>query len=408
MCFDLKGAQMNLHANTASNRNSRRRLARMLVVAGLLAALVAGSLGHRGVASGATDRSRVDRAKPSFSHPTSITHPLFPKSKLSQVIQLGAEGGDKLRFEVTQLRKTKVVKWNGRKIKTRVTHFVAYMNGRILEVAVDFFAQADDGSVWYFGENVDNYKHGVVADHEGTWLAGKDGPPGMIMPANPRVGNVYRPENIPGLVFEEVTVKATGKTVPGPRGRISGAIFVQEHLLDGTFEDKIYAPGYGEFQAHVASSNELYNVALAVPVDSLSGRPLPGELSRLSAGAASIFDAARSENWDRSRATIVKMTAVWNAYRKGAVPKLLAAQMSDALRALDAAVAARKPAAASQAAIDTGRATLDLQLRYRTVAEIDRARLGLWKQQLILDRASGRSAAVAGDLATIRAIAARS
>jgi hypothetical protein len=398
---------MNLHANLTSSRGPTRRVARGLIVVGLLGALVFGGFASRGVSSATSDGGRVDRAKPSFSRPTSITHPLFPKSKLSQVIQLGAEGRDKLRFEVTQLPKTKVVRWNGRKIETRVTHFVAYMNGRILEVAVDFFAQADDGSVWYFGENVDNYKHGVIADHEGTWLAGKDGPPGMIMPANPHVGDVYRPENIPGLVFEEVTVKATGKSVPGPRGPVSGAVFVREHLMDGTFEDKIYAPGYGEFQAHVASADELYNVALALPVDALSG-PVPGELTRLSDGAASILETARSENSSRSQATVVKMTAAWATYTKRAVPRLLAAQMSDALRTLDAAVAARKPAAASQAAIDAGQATLDLQLRYRTVAEIDRARLGLWKQQLILDRAAGRSAAVAGDLATIRAIAARS
>ena len=58
--------------------------------------------------------------------------------------------------------------------------------------------------MWYFGEQVDNYVDGALDNHDGTWLAGRDGPPGMIMPARPRVGDVYRPENIPGLVFEEV------------------------------------------------------------------------------------------------------------------------------------------------------------------------------------------------------------
>ena len=137
------------------------------------------------------------------------------------------------------------------------------MNGRILEVATDFYAQADDGSVWDFGENVDNYEDGVIVDHEGTWLAGKDGPPGMIMPADPQVGDVYRPENIRGLVFEEVTVKRTGVTVNGPRGPVPGAVFVQERLMEGTIEDKIFAPGYGEFKAQVASLDELYKLALA-------------------------------------------------------------------------------------------------------------------------------------------------
>ena len=62
-----------------------------------------------------------------------------------------------------------------------------------------------------------------IADTDGTWLAGKDGPAAMIMPADPQVGDVYRPENIPGFVFEEVTVKAVDQTLDGParpgRGR---------------------------------------------------------------------------------------------------------------------------------------------------------------------------------------------
>jgi hypothetical protein len=390
---------------TYTKRDSNRHLDRALAVAVVLVALVASLLGS-GVSSAAPGK-RVDLARPTFSHPTLVTHPLFPKSKLSQVIQLGSEGRDKLRFEVTQLPKTHVVRWNGKRIETRVTHFVAYKNGRILEVAVAYYAQADDGSVWYFGENVDNYENGVIADHEGTWLAGKDGPPGMIMPANPRVGNVYRPENIPGLVFEEVTVKATGKTVRGPRGAIAGAVLVREHLMDGTKEDKVYAPGYGEFRARMASLHELYGVALAVPVDALPG-PMPVELSRLSAGASSLSEAARSMSWSRSESASETLKATWKRYQSRAVPRPLEVQMTDALRSLDAAIEAREPVEAAQAAIDVGRATLDLQLRYRTVAEVDRARIGLWKQQLRLDRTAGRAAAVKGDFATIEAIAARS
>ena len=69
----------------------------------------------------------------------------------------------------------------------------------------------------------------------------------MIMPADPKVGNAYRPENIAGLVFEEVTVKEVGKTVAGPRGPIHGAIVTRELHDDGSFEEKVFAPGYGEF-----------------------------------------------------------------------------------------------------------------------------------------------------------------
>jgi hypothetical protein len=34
------------------------------------------------------------------------------------------------------------------------------------EVALDFYAQADHGTVWYFGEDVYNSEKGAVADTE--------------------------------------------------------------------------------------------------------------------------------------------------------------------------------------------------------------------------------------------------
>ncbi len=57
----------------------------------------------------------------------------------------------------------------------------------------------------------------------------------MIMPANPQVGDVYRPENIPGFVFEEVTIQSTGLTVDGPTGSVAGAIVVKELHMDGNY-----------------------------------------------------------------------------------------------------------------------------------------------------------------------------
>ena len=169
--------------------------------------------GAHGTACSAPPRARVDLANPSFSNPTSITNPLFPRGPVGQTVQLGTEAGGRLRFEVTSLPDSKVIRWDGRDIATRVTHFVAYKERRILETALDLYAQDDAGNVWYFGEDVSNYQDGVVVDHEGTWQAGRDGPPGMIMPADPKVGDVYRPENIPGLVFAVAGDRATVKAI---------------------------------------------------------------------------------------------------------------------------------------------------------------------------------------------------
>ena len=63
-----------------------------------------------------------------------------------------------------------------------------FSDSRIQEIALDWYAQADDGAVWYLGEDVADYKDGVIYTHEGTWLAGRDGPAAMIMPARLKVG----------------------------------------------------------------------------------------------------------------------------------------------------------------------------------------------------------------------------
>src|SRR4249920_300941 len=165
------------------------------------------ALNQRTLGRLAPETRRVDLVAPSFPDPTTITNPLFPIGELQSALLLGKLYGKPWRAETNLLPGTKIVEWNGQQIETLRSQFVAYLNGRIFEVAVDLYAQADDGSVWYFGEDAYTYEHGRVVDTEGTWLAGVNGPPAMIMPGDPQVGDVYRTENIPGLVFEQVTVK---------------------------------------------------------------------------------------------------------------------------------------------------------------------------------------------------------
>ena len=166
---------------------------------------------------------RVDLAMPTFSNPTEITNPLFPIALQSSNLLVGTVEDQPFRTEVTVLPDTRVVEWEGQQIETVVSQYNAFLDGRIEEIAYDQYAQADDGSVWYFGESVFNFADGTIVDTEGTWHAGVDGPAAMIMPANPKVGDVYRPENIPGLVFEEVVVQVdrcdAGRTVRPDRGR---------------------------------------------------------------------------------------------------------------------------------------------------------------------------------------------
>ena len=272
---------------------------------------------------------RVDLVAPPFSDSTAVTNPFFPISDLRSAVLTGHVDGEPLKIETTLLPDTRVIEWSpGQCVRTLVSQFVAYKAGRIQEVALDFYAQADDGSVWYFGEDVFNYRRGVVADTGGSWLAGKEGPAAMIMPAHPAPGMVYRPENIPGLVFEEVTVKSVGSRL------VAGELHD-----DGSREEKIFAPGYGEFRS--SDATDLEAMALAVPID---------------------------------------------ARRRGVPPRLEAA-MRRALRSGDRFAIAD--------------ARLDLRLQHRPPAEIDRKRFLLWTRRARRDTRAGRLAALRGDAATL-------
>jgi len=346
----------------------------------------------------APNSKRVDLYVPTFSSPTKVTNPLFPVSRQASVLFVGRVDGKPFRTEVTLLPQTRVIDWAGQRIETLVSQYAAYLDGRLQEIAYDLYAQADDGSVWYFGEDVADLNHGAIVTKEGTWLAGKDGPAEMIMPGTPKVGDVFRTENIPGIAFEEVTVTSVGKKLEGPIGPIEGGMVGQELHMDGTTEDKLFAPGYGEF--YTRSGADVEALALAVPTNTVSGG-IPTELTTLQSGAKRVFDAATSRDWSTASASVDEMTAAWKHFRTGVVPRLIEPSMTRALDSLTKDVDSHDAAVARQAAIDVGRWSLDLQLRYRPPAEVDLARFDLWAAQLQVDVEAHDAATVTGDVFTL-------
>jgi hypothetical protein len=339
---------------------------------------------------------RIDLDAPSFSNPTEITNPLNPVSEVTSAVVLGEVDGEPLRIEITLLPETRFVVWNGQPVEVVVSQFVGYLDGRMKEVALDLFAQGDDGAVWYFGEDVFNYDDdGHIADMEGAWLAGRDGPPGIITPDDPEVGDAYRSENIPGLVFEESTVKSVDLTVDGPRGPVDGAFEIDEHHPEGP-EVKQWAPGYGEFYTRDGQDYEL--MALAVPIDAVSGAT-PPQLTRIAVAAARIYSGTPAS--PTASAEVSRIKADWAAFRDTGVPELLAGHMQDALDSLERAVRAGRPLASRLAAIDVAVAGLDLELRHRPPEQIDLERLDLQAAMLAVDADVGNLPGVRSDVANL-------
>jgi hypothetical protein len=347
----------------------------------------------------APDSERVDLGTPTFSHPTPITNPLHPTSGVEQTIYGGHVDGKPFRTEVTLLPETKATPYRGATVNTALIQYVAYLDGRLQEVAIDRYAQADDGSVWYFGEDYSAYEDGKVTDTEGTWVVDDKIPAALIMPAQPRVGNVYRPENVPEVVFEEVRVDKVDMNIAGPSGNISGAMEVNELHMDGTREGKTFAPGYGEFSTGVPGG-DLEAVSLASPTDKRADAA-PAEFGALSAAARGVFDAVAASDAERAKQAATALNQAWEAVRTKGIPPQMESQMKRDIGELTTAIDVRDWGGAQSAALRIAQNELDLRLLYHRVIDVDLARMALWADQLPVDVAADDAGAVLGDVAAL-------
>jgi hypothetical protein len=147
-------------------------------------------------------------------------------------------GTERIEVSVTdQTRKVMGVTARG----VRVTE---WRNDRLKEDTTDWYAQDKAGNVWYFGESVNNYRDGKLVHQWGSWEAGTDGAkPGIIMQADPKVGQTYRQEHYPGQAEDMGTVIAINTKVTVPYGTLDNCLQVQDwSRLEAGRENKYYCP----------------------------------------------------------------------------------------------------------------------------------------------------------------------
>ena len=133
-------------------------------------------------------------------------------------------------------------------VECMVVRDVVYLDGEPTEDTLDWFAQDVDGNVWYFGEIAVNYEDGEIADVEGSWEAGVDGAkPGILVLADPQVGDAHRQEMLLGEAEDAAEVLALGETVTVPAGTYVNCVKTGEFtpLEPDTYEHKYRAPGIG-------------------------------------------------------------------------------------------------------------------------------------------------------------------
>lgn len=151
----------------------------------------------------------------------------------------------KERLVVTVLDETKKV--DG--VECRIVEERETKNGQLVEVSRNYFAISKrTNSVFYFGEDVDMYKDGKVASHEGAWLSGeKDARFGLMMPGQVLIGARYYQEIAPKVAMDRAEIVSTTETVTVPAGKFTECVKTEETtpLEPGEKEYKVYAPGVG-------------------------------------------------------------------------------------------------------------------------------------------------------------------
>jgi hypothetical protein len=155
-------------------------------------------------------------------------------------------GGE--RLVITVLAETRLV--DG--VQTRVVEEREFRGGEPVEVSRNYYAiSTRTNSVFYFGEDVDTYRHGTLAGHEGGWLAGRNGARcGLMMPGLPLVGARYYQELAPGVAMDRAEIMSVHEAIRVPAGAFSNVLRTEETtpIEPREREYKRYAPGVGLLQ----------------------------------------------------------------------------------------------------------------------------------------------------------------
>ncbi len=180
-----------------------------------------------------------------FHHSTVITNPFFP-------VVPGTKWRWKGQYRGLPYVQADWVPHYTRLIDGVVTQPVIdedIVSGRIIAGSIDYYAQDDQGNVWYLGETTSHYVNGKLTDHADSWIAGRKGAlPGIFMPAHPALRSPhYQQEYAPNLAADVARVINTSASTCVPLHCFQDTVeFLETSVLNpGVVSAKYYAPGVG-------------------------------------------------------------------------------------------------------------------------------------------------------------------
>lgn len=188
----------------------------------------------------------------------------------------------RIEFTVTDLTKEILG------VRTVVAWIEDFEDDVLVEKEIGFYAQDDDGSVWYLGEHPEEYDAGKFVAAP-TWIAGlENARPGIKVVAEPRLGDqTYYQGWAPVVEWSDYgRVDATDVDDCVAAGCYQGVLRVAESSLgeEGIYQIKSYARGVGEIRVGWRGEAETREELELVALQTLS----PEALASVRAAALSL------------------------------------------------------------------------------------------------------------------------
>jgi hypothetical protein len=217
----------------------------------IIAATIAGIIVNGQFASAAAgkDTNNIVFDKKNFSNSLNINNKYFPLKPGTTFTYVGTKEGERQSDQFIVTDRTKDV--NG--ITARVIRDNAYEKGKLVEFTDDWFAQDDNGNIWYMGEFTTEVE---TNSNEGSWEAGVNGAkPGIFMEANPKVGDTYQQESAKGIAEDRAEIVSLTDSVCVPYGCFNNVLETKETtpLEPGVEEHKFFASDVGDIKELLTS-----------------------------------------------------------------------------------------------------------------------------------------------------------